>query len=114
MKLINLVKNNKTKEALEKLETISSENLNKVDSAGKNILHWAVIKNNSVLVKVLCTKLSDYAINAQDNGTMTALNYASLSHNQEIIDDVSGTQIRFVGDSVIYSGFCDFDNFEEY
>ncbi len=50
MKLINLVKNNKTKEALEKLETISSENLNKVDSAGKNILHWAVIKNNSVLV----------------------------------------------------------------
>ena len=40
MKLINLVKNNKTKEALEKLETISSENLNKVDSAGKNILHW--------------------------------------------------------------------------
>ncbi len=45
---------------------------------------------------------------------MTALNYASLSHNQEIIDDVSGTQIRFAGDSVIYSGFCDFDNFEEY
>ncbi len=113
MKLIDSVKNNEAKKALNELATFNSENLDQVDDTGKNILHWAVIKNNLVLTKVLCYKLSDRAMNAHDNDNMTALNYASLSNNQEIIDEVSDTKIRFVDNPIICSGLYEVDGFEE-
>ena len=73
-----------------------------------------MIKNNGIWVKALCNKLSDYAINASDNDNMTMLNCASLSSNQEIIDDVSSTKLRLFDNSVTCFGLFNFNNFEEF
>ena len=93
--LIQLIKDGNTTGAIKYINDNTTYQLNyeEPDHKGKTPFHWAVKKKNISVIEALVAKLSDWALNLTDNKGQTAVNYASLLGEQDLINAVSGTSI---------------------
>jgi|AntAceMinimDraft_11_1070367.scaffolds.fasta_scaffold102706_1 ankyrin repeat protein len=84
--LIEAIQNNHTAKAKKMIQRMSAEDFNETDSDGRNAFHHATIEHNIELVKILYAKCDEPELRIADNFGNTALNYATESNDNNLIN----------------------------